>query len=529
MREVYVNGKVYTGNNGLQEAFIVKDGIFEWVGSNEAVEPLIEPTDTVIDLAGKFVCSGFNDSHMHLLSYGNYLMNAQLDKHTDSLQGMLEYLKEFMVEKEIHEGEWIKGRGFNQDYFSDENRMPTRHDLDTVSTKHPILISRACGHLLVVNTKALEILGIESDDPNVSNGVFYDDTMSMVSERMPIPSNEELKKMILAASKSLNSYGITSSQTDDYCVFTNIPGIKINEVYEELNREGLLTVRVNQQANITSLDTLQQFIALGNTTGAGDLMYKIGPLKMLGDGSLGARTASLSVPYNDDPSTQGMMCFADDFIYQMVLYAHTHGMQAAIHAIGDHCLDVVLNAYEKVLQQYPREEHRHGIVHCQISREEQLQKIIDLNLHIYAQSIFIDYDTHIVYERVGEKLANTSYYWKHLKEHGVHVSNGTDCPVELPDALACMQCAITRESYSKPSRPFLPDQAFTVAEALDSYTIMGAYASFEENIKGYVSEGYLADYVILEKSPFEVDPHTIKDIQVNSTYLNGKCVYQGGR
>ncbi|MBQ9987180.1 MAG: amidohydrolase family protein, partial [Erysipelotrichales bacterium] len=173
MREVYVNGKVYTGNNGLQEAFIVKDGIFEWVGSNEAVKPLIEPTDTVIDLAGKFVCSGFNDSHMHLLSYGNYLMNAQLDKHTDSLQGMLEYLNEFMVEKEIHEGEWIKGRGFNQDYFSDENRMPTRHDLDTVSTKHPILISRACGHLLVVNTKALEILGIESDDPNVSNGVFY--------------------------------------------------------------------------------------------------------------------------------------------------------------------------------------------------------------------------------------------------------------------------------------------------------------------------------------------------------------------
>lgn len=527
MREVYVNGKVYTGNNGMQEAFIVNEGIFEWVGSNSDIEALIAPTDKVIDLEGRFVCSGLNDSHMHLLSYGNYLMNAQLDKHTDSLQGMLEYLKEFMVEKDIKEGQWVKGRGFNQDYFSDENRMPTRLDLDKVSTKHPILISRACGHLLVVNTKALEVLGIESNDPNVSMGVFYDDTMAMVSERMPIPSKEELKKMILAASKSLNSYGITSSQTDDYCVFTNIPGIKINEVYEELNRDGLLTVRVNQQANITSIDTLQEFIALGNNTGVGDLMYKIGPLKMLGDGSLGARTACLSVPYNDDPSTQGMMCFEDDFIYQMVLYAHTHGMQAAIHAIGDHCLDVVLNTYEKVLQQYPREDHRHGIVHCQISREDQLQKIIDMNLHIYAQSIFIDYDTHIVYDRVGEKLANTSYYWKYLKDHGVRVSNGTDCPVELPDALVCMQCAITRESYSKPSKPYLPEQAFSVAEALDSYTIMGAYASFEENIKGYITKGYLADYVILEKSPFEVDPHTIKDIKVAGTYLGGKCVYEG--
>ena len=201
-------------------------------------------------------------------------------------------------------------------------------------------------------------------------------------------------------------------------------------------------------------------------------------------------------------------------------------MQVAIHAIGDGCLDMVLNAIEKALTEHPREDHRHGIVHCQISRADQLERIARLKLHVYAQSIFLDYDNHIVEDRAGEDLAATSYSWKALQNAGVSVSNGTDCPVELPDALRGIQCAVTRTTVRDHVGPYLPDQAFTVQEALDSYTVRGAEASFEESVKGRIAPGYLADFVILGQNPFAVDPDEIHSIPVRATYLAGSCVYR---
>ena len=148
-----------------------------------------------------------------------------------------------------------------------------------------------------------------------------------------------------------------------------------------------------------------------------------------------------------------------------------------------------------------------------------------MKLHVYAQSIFLDYDNHIVEERVGKELASTSYSWKTLMKKGATVSNGTDCPVELPDALSCMQCAVTRTTLHDNVGPYLPEQKFTVQEALNSYTCCGAYASFEEHIKGKISEGMLADFVILGENPFEVEENHIKDIPVCQTFLGGKNVY----
>ena len=260
-------------------------------------------------------------------------------------------------------------------------------------------------------------------------------------------------------------------------------------------------------------------------TGTGSSRFKIGPLKMLGDGSLGSRTAFLSQPYADDASTCGLPVFSQETLDEMIGYANAQGMQVAVHAIGDACLDRVLNAYEKALREHPRKDHRHGIVHCQITRADQLQKIEELGLHIYAQSIFLDYDNHIIEARVGKKLASTSYNWKSLMRHGVCVSNGTDCPVELPDALASMQCAVTRTTLHDHVGPYLPDQCFTVQEALDSYTSCGARGSFEEALKGQIKPGMLADFVVLGENPFEVDVETIKDIPVCETWVGGVKVY----
>lgn len=528
MKTIYLNGQVYTSDQELQQAFVVEDGLFSFVGSNEEVLACKNDMDVVVDLQGKFVCSGFNDSHMHVLNYGNYLLNGKLDEHTHSLKEMCEYMRSFIQEHNFSEGSWIKGRGWNQDYFSDEKRMPTRFDLDTITTEYPMYLTRVCGHCLVTNTKALEVMGIDlqSCDEDIQKGIFYDDTMEQVYHFVPSPTKDDLKKMIIEACKKLNSYGVTSSQSDDYCMFRSIGFNTVNEAYEEVKNEGNLSVRVYQQANFESLDDLQKFVESGHMTGAGDDFYRIGPLKILGDGSLGARTAYLSIPYASDPTTQGMLCFDAKMMENMIVYAHKMGMQIAVHAIGDACLDVILDAYEKALMLYPRDNHRHGIVHMQISRKDQLERMAKLKLHTYAQTIFLDYDIHIVEECVGKELASTSYSWKSLMNMGLTVSNGTDCPVEMPNALAGMQCAITRTDRKGSVEPYLLEQAFSVKEALDSYTTQSAYASFDEKVKGKIQKGYLADFVVLDKNPFTVEASTIQDIQVLETYVAGKCVYQ---
>ena len=255
-------------------------------------------------------------------------------------------------------------------------------------------------------------------------------------------------------------------------------------------------------------------------------MFRIGPLKLLGDGSLGARTAYLSRPYANDPGTRGIPIFTPEQMNALVECAHSRGMQVAVHAIGDATLDMVMDAVEAAQTRHPRSDCRHGVVHCQVSRPDQLQRLAALNMHIYAQSIFLDYDIHIVEPLVGKELAESSYRWKTLMDAGCSVSNGSDCPVELPDVMAGVQCAVTRTTLRDRIGPYLPGEAFTVQEALDSYTVRGAEASFEENVKGRIAPGFLADFVILGDDPFETDLFALRDIPVLETYLAGERVFR---
>lgn len=535
MKTIYYNGIVYTGELPLAEAFAVEGDEFCFVGSSEEALSLREEADETVDLGGAFVCAGFNDSHMHLLNYGRVLSNARLDQHTGSLEDMLQCLRDFIKTGKT-EGGWIVGRGWNQDYFSDEARMPNRWDLDQVSDRLPICATRACGHALVVNSRALELLDITADtiqpeggeivlEDGVPNGVFLDNAMDLVYRAIPAPDKEELKGMIKTACRALNAYGVTSSQSDDYCVFSSVPWQTVNQAYRELEESGELTVRVYEQANFTNLPELKDFVEAGNRTGAGSRWFRIGPLKMLGDGALGPRTAFLSRPYADDPSTCGIPVFSQETLDEMIGYANRQGMQVAVHAIGDACLDRVLSALEKALTECPREDHRHGIVHCQITRPEQLHKLAEWKLHVYAQSIFLDYDIRIVGSRVGEELASASYSWKTLMKEGATVSNGTDCPVELPFALGGIQCAVTRTNLAGSEPAYLPEEKFTVQEALDSYTWAGAYVSFEESIKGKIAPGMLADFVVLGGDPFAARLDEIKDIPVSAAYVGGERVF----
>ena len=515
--KIFHNAVVYTGEN-FTHAFALEDGRFVAVG-----DEALGLEGELIDLGGAFVCAGFNDSHMHLLNYGQALSMAPLAAHTGSLEDMVDCLKNARPDRG-----WILGRGWNQDYFSDVRRMPSRRDLDRVSTELPVCATRACGHALVVNSRAMELLGITSDtsspeggEIDYENGRFFDNAMDLVLGAIPVPDKETIKGYIRTACRELNRRGITSCHSDDYCVFRSIPWQIVNEAYRELEASGELTVRVREQANLTTLPELLDFIRADHPATP---RFSMGPLKLLGDGALGARTAFLSRSYADAPGTRGLSVFTGEQFDQLIGCAHAHGMQVAVHCIGDACLDLVLDAIDKAQAAHPRSDARHGVVHCQITRPDQLRRIADRKLHVYAQSIFLDYDVHIVHQRAGQELAASSYSWKTLLELGSTVSNGSDCPVEAPDVLAGIQCAVTRSDLHG-CAPYLPREAFTLQEALDSFTKAGAWASFEENIKGQIKPGHLSDFVILGENPFLTPPDKLKDIPILQTWLNGERVW----
>ncbi|MDO4354983.1 MAG: amidohydrolase [Clostridia bacterium] len=534
MKTIYINGAVYTGELPLCSAFSVQDGRFVQTGDDSALLATRRAGDEVIDLQGRFVCAGFNDSHMHLLGFGQSLTMAPLHRHTRSLADMLDALRNFLRERPPLDG-WLLGRGWNQDYFADEKRLPTRHDLDRVSAEIPIYITRACGHIACANTRAIELAGVTPDTPCPEGGrfdvgedgrltgIFRENARRLITDRMPQPSPESIRRMIDAAARELNRYGITSCQTDDFCVYPELDSAVVLDAFRALAEEGALRVRVNEQAHFCDAASLRAFLDAGYHTGVGDAFFRIGPLKMLGDGSLGARTAYMSRPYADAPDTLGIPVYTRAQFDEMISLAHRNRMQVAIHAIGDGILDDILDAYERALTECPREDHRHGIVHCQITRPDQLERMRRMRLHAYVQSIFLDYDNHIVAERVGADRAATSYAFRTLLTQ-YHASNGSDCPVELPNVLAGIQCGVTRQTLSG-GPAYRPEEAFSVQQALDTFTREGAFASFEEDVKGRIAPGMYADFVVLSDNPFDVDPHSIRDIRVLQTVLDGRTMY----
>lgn len=534
MKQLFIHGNVFTGQLPLVSAFALDGDTFLHCGTDAEILALKEPGDEVIDLQGDFVCPGFHDSHMHLLNYGYTMENCDLSCHTGSLEDVIHALKLFAAE---HPAGWIQGRGFNQDYFADSHNMPTRYDLDQVAADRPVCIVRCCGHCLIVNSYTLNLLGIDGTQPQISGGhydldqdgmplgIFRDAAMSIVEDHIPIPDRDDVKRMLLSASQALNRYGVTACQTDDLLTFPGLPWPVVLEAYRELEAAGALTVRILQQCQFTDVPSLQKFMEQGYKTGVGTDWFRIGPLKLLGDGSLGARTAFLREAYADAPEQRGLALFTQEEFDDLIGCAVQHGMQVAVHAIGDGILDRILLAYEKAFRNFPTNDHRCGIVHAQITHPEQMKTMHRLGLHIYAQTIFIDYDANIVGKRVGNQLAASSYAFGTMKKLGIHVSNGTDCPVEKPDALRCIQCAVTRQPIAQDIAPYLPEEAFTVEEAIQSYTLESAYAAFAETRLGQIQPGFLADFVRLDANPFATDPQCLHKIKVKETWVGGTQVY----
>lgn len=536
---ILINGNIHTMNKDLplsQGLAISKGKIIE-VGTSEEVLKLKENNTKVIDLQGKTLVPGFNDSHMHLLSYGYSLTMAGLNG-TTSMDEIVETTKAFIQEKSIADGKWVRGRGWNQDYFKGEKLFPTRYDLDKISTSHPICLTRTCGHVLVLNSKALELLKIDKNTPQFPGGefdldenkeplgIFREDAMRPIYNAIPSPNLDEIKDMLFMGSKELNKCGITSIGTDDFEALPQADYQDIIKAYKELIDEGKSSVRIYEQCLISNQDRLEEFLEKGYKTGLGDDKFKIGPLKLLIDGSLGARTAALMEGYTDDPLNTGIVTLSQEYLDKLVKTAHDKDCQVAIHGIGDRGMYMAFDSIEKALHSNPRTNHRHGIVHAQITDDTLFNKFSSLDVLAYIQPIFLDYDWHIVEDRIGPERMKTSYNWKTMQDMGIHIPCGSDAPVEFFNVMHGIYEAVTRKDLKgNPEEGWMIEQALTPYQALYAYTVEGAYASFEEDIKGSIEEGKLADLVLLSHDILSIEHDKIKDIEVLMTICNGQVVY----
>ncbi len=534
MKNIYINGVVYTVTNGVVEAFVEENGVFIYVGDNAGALALQDENSAIKDLDGQFVTAGFNDSHMHTLYTGRALNILNLAD-AKSIEEFIALGKEYIQKHNPAPGEWVIGFNWNQELFS-KKVFPTKEDLDKISTEHPIHLMRTCYHIAVINSKAIEVLGLTPETPvdggefdinekGELSGILKEKALNVARE-YATPMNN-LKKYIEDCIAFCHSYGITSLQTDDFCTSTSIDYKDVIKAYTELENENKLTMRIYQQSQFATIDVYQQFLADGYRTGHGSPFYKIGPLKMLLDGSLGGRTALMNEPYSDDPTNTGIGLYTGEELDQWFALASQHDMQIACHAIGDKAAYILLDSYEKALKQYPKKDHRHGTIHVQITDLPIIDKIAELNVIAYIQSIFLDYESTIVYDRVGSR-ADNCYPFKSLIKKGVNVSNGSDSPIELPDVFTCMQIAVTRTSVTiAGAKPYLKEkEGCTIEEAIQTYTINGAFASFEEDKKGSIEVGKYADFVVLSQNLLEIDSYDIHKTSALETYVDGKLVYQ---
>lgn len=525
---ILYNGKIYSMESELSvyQAVAIEDNLIKDVGTDYDILKYKTENTILVDLKGKYAFPGFNDSHMHLMGYGASLSQVDLSGAT-SIEDVIKITKEFIEANHIPNSNWVLGRGWNQDKFEVKN-IPTLTDLDEISDNHNIFLRRACGHIACSNSKVLDTLGLKKELTYVNggqyeNGIFKENAMDLVVSKIPEPTVEDMKTWIKTGAAKLNTLGITSVQSDDLCVLPDTLSKDIFTAFHELSNDNELSVRVYEQSLFRNENNLKEFIEDGYVQNKGDDFFKNGPLKILGDGSLGGRTAWLKETYADDSSTSGISMYTEEELTSYISYAQKNDISSAVHCIGDQMLECALNSIEKAQTSFPRTNLRHGIVHCQITSKEQLERMKRLDVMAYVQPIFLDYDIHIVKERVGSELANTSYSWKTMMDLDLRMSFGSDAPVETPDPIKGIHCAVFRKDLNnKPDSAYLPSQSISVYDALCNYTLESAYASFEENSKGKLLAGYLADLVVLDGNIFD----DILNTTIHMTVLDGKIVYK---
>ena len=537
MDRIFYNGQIKTLDDQypMVSAVAVKNGIVMAVGSDEEMKALAGPATEMVDLKGAFMCPGLIDSHMHLLLLSNKLRRTDIGV-AKTFKECMDIMAKAAEAKKGTDG-WAMGIGFNQDDWTDCNEVPTRLDLDKACGDVPAYIERACGHIATLNTKAMELMGMMNEKEGESqyklryfedgtpNGVLCEDTVRLVEEYFPVPTVPEMKQLILMGANYIASKGLAGVHSDDLNLVVPVKDMPvILQAYKELSEADELPIRVHQQCRMLNLPMIEKFCSEYKVRTKWGKNFTIGDIKIMGDGSLGAHTAVLRGEYKNAPDDHGIPLHDDEELYAMFRVAHNAGYPIVVHVIGDGAMDQVVNGYELVMNENPKPNMRHGIIHCQIMDEAQQDRFVKLNLLAYAQPVFVRYDSQIVDDCVGPEVAKQSYNWRLFEDLGVHQSGGSDCPVEPCDPIPNIYYAVTRDNGKGGS--WYPENAVTMEEAIRMFTIEGAYAGYAEATRGSITVGKYADFVVLSQDLTKIDPKDILKTKVLMTVVEGETVYE---
>jgi predicted amidohydrolase YtcJ len=459
------------------------------------------------------------------MSVGQALLDVDITPEmTGSVDGIVRQLRTRL--NGAHSAEWIVGRGYDQARMSDQ-RHPMRGDLDQVSSDRPVIALRACHHIAAVNSVALQIAGISAntgdpeggtidrDEHGEPTGVLRESAMELVRNHVPAPTEDHIARCLEAAGRSFLRTGVTST------VEAGIREPKEMAAYQRLRRAGQLPVRTYLMMMID--ETLEHMAALGIKTGFGDDWLRIGPAKIFLDGSIGGRTSRMRMPFEGEAENVGIWMQPPDEMKAKVVKAHALGFQVGVHAIGDAAIDLILDSYEEAQRKFPRQNTRHRIEHCSIVDFDTIQRIKRVGAVPIPGTSFLYYFTSAYRQNLGDERLRYNVGMRTYAEQGVIAAASTDAPVVPVSALTGLGMMMSRVDVNGVS--IWPEEIVDLDTAIRAYTWNGAYASFEEPIKGSLEPGKLGDVTVFETDLRQVTPTSMKDVAVDYTIAEGRVAY----
>src|SRR6266851_3809102 len=527
---IIVDAIVHTmdSNQPTAEAVAIYGNRIVAVGWSKEIRKMAGPRTRVIDAGKRLVLPGFNDSHVHFLSGGFQLSSVDL-RNASTLQEFAERISRFA--EKLTAGRWITGGDWDHERWPDA-KLPTKELIDRFTPNTPVFVNRLDGHMALANSLALKLAnvtrqtldppgGIIVRDPKTGEptGVLKDAAQSFVWKVFPTPSFEEKLAAARAATNHAASVGVTSVQ--DMSAGTDVG------VYQALLDRGELKNRIYA---VWPLPRWERLAQTGVRAHFGSPMLRTGGLKGFADGSLGSTTALFYAPYEDAPGTSGIPSdemFPEGVMLERVRGADRAGLQVIIHAIGDRANDRILSIYEQVENENGDRDRRFRIEHAQHLRAQDISRFARDHVIASMQPYHAIDDGRWAEKRIGHERAKTTYAFRSLLDSGATLAFGTDWTVAPLNPLLSIYAAVTRQTFDgKNPNGWIPEQKISVQEAVRAYTVGSAYAEFQEQTKGTITPGKVADLVILSGDIFKIDPNEIEKAKVVMTIMDGRVVYE---
>lgn len=536
-----LHGKVWTcdPHMPLAEAVAIRGQRIVAVGTSEEIAPLAGAATQTIDLKGRLVLPGFNDSHLHFYIGGDMLTGVDL-RGAKSADEFREGLRRYVEMRP--KGEWILHGNWDHENWDPAN-LPTAALIDDITPDHPVWIHRSDGHMKLANSLAMRLAGVDRHSPDVPGGemvrdasgnptgIFKDAANRLVDHAIPIPSQAHIRNALLAAQRHALSFGITS--VEDMGVLGSHGAetmVEVLRVYQQIDHAGELRIRISAHLPLPEWQRLGNAGIMANFN-SGHL--QVGAVKSFSDGSLGSTTAWFFEPYTDAPQTSGLPSeeLVDrEGMYRNLRDADRAGLQIAIHAIGDRANSEVLDLCERLRAENGVRDRRIRIEHAQHLRPQDIPRFRELDVIASAQPYHCIDDARFAEKRIGYERSKTTYAFRSLLDAGARVAFGSDWWVAPIDPLLGIYAAATRRPVDgSVPEGWMPEQKVSVEQAVRAYTIDAAYASGEEDRKGSLTAGKLADMVILSDDIFSIDPVQIADVKVEKTIFDGEIVYERSR